>query len=535
MENLKCHDIPQNLMLFIAYKVGVFVYFRHVARVTCLARRGVFVMAENSLCEKVNTKCRVCRRKIKRSRCSEDNLCDNCDKTIELCDSKKDYKNVKKINILSGLLVNRKNNFLFVGEGNFSFTVAFNAYRQILWDKYDDSLLIGVFNQQHFRIHAYPPGYMVAMLIHLHECTITCEPMGELVQSNEYKSASKLTESVTKCLNVSCSKLQEALPGHQPPPQGKSCCLAEVPVLLKILKHLFKSIQELNSANKYLLELIFRSPLFTQSLRKSYIEVNKALQRLKSFLSSNFRLRIPDILTKHPMYLKHVISVIIVDDMAQDVAGCVTQPTMDVISSRYDNKPYKKTISEVKEAMLQNFDGYDRPPEEIAVDCTDIHQMGGIDARSIPPEIARWSNLIWFQCPWVAEYHEHAISDLILVFLGSAADNCAPGTYVCIGITTHEDYMHRYCLERILGANLDSCTLDQYEFLGVDDVLIKKLLSYGYKHESKSGVDIHNLIRSYHVTLVFRLKYLHNSYFSWCTKLRKEYEKEHDSKYSYSY
>ncbi len=50
-----------------------------------------------------------------------------------------------------------------------------------------------------------------------------------------------------------------------------------------------------------------------------------------------------------------------------------------------------------------------------------------------------------------------------------------------------------YHLERILGADLDSCTLDRYEFLGVDDVLINKLLSYGYKHDSK---DIH-------VTLVF--------------------------------
>ena len=40
--------------------------------------------------------------------------------------------------------------------------------------------------------------------------------------------------------------------------------------------------------------------------------------------------------------------------------------------------------------------------------------------------------------------------------------------------------MHRYCLERILGANLN--TLNKYDFLGVDDVLINKLLSYGYKH-----------------------------------------------------
>ncbi len=136
-----------------------------------------------------------------------------------------------------------------------------------------------------------------------------------------------------------------------------------------------------------------------------------------------------------------------------------------------------------------------------AVDCTNIRQMCGIDACSIPPEIARWSNLVWFQCPWTNERHIH---DLILGFLRSAADNCAPGTYVCVGITTHKDYMHRYCLDQILGANLDSCTLDQYEFLGVDDVLINKLLSYGYKHEGYK--DIHHYIKYNHVTLVFRLR-----------------------------
>ncbi len=100
--------------------------------------------------------------------------------------------------------------------------------------------------------------------------------------------------------------------------------------------------------------------------------------------------------------------------------------------------------------------------------------MCGINARSIPPEIARWSNLVWFQCPWTNE-----IPDLILDFLASASDNCAPGTYVCVGITTHPDYMHRYCLEHILGDKLDSCTLDQYEFLGVDYELIIKLFHYG--------------------------------------------------------
>ncbi len=99
---------------------------------------------------------------------------------------------------------------------------------------------------------------------------------------------------------------------------------------------------------------------------------------------------------------------------------------------------------------------------------------------------------------------KYSLTDLILGFLGNASDNCAPGTYVCVGITTHSRYMHEYQLKLILGDNLDICTLDQYEFLGVDDVLIKKLLSYGYIHQG--GRHIHNLIKDYHVTLVFKLK-----------------------------
>ncbi len=37
--------------------------------------------------------------------------------------------------------------------------------------------------------------------------------------------------------------------------------------------------------------------------------------------------------------------------------------------------------------------------------------MCGIDACSIPQEVASWSNLVWFQCPWTIEYPIH---DLIL-------------------------------------------------------------------------------------------------------------------------
>ncbi len=189
----------------------------------------------------------------------------------------------------------------------------------------------------------------------------------------------------------------------------------------------------------------------------------------------------------------------------------------DVISSRCDTKPYGKTISEVKAAMLCGSDGYKCPPDEgivgglRSVDCTNIHQMYGIAACFIPQEVARWSNLVWF----VLRDPGPGIADLIRSFLTNASCNCAPGTYVCVGIITHEDYMHQYHLEHILGDNLNSCTLGQYEFLGVDDVLINNLLSYGYKHVPCD-------IEGCHVTLVFRLKFLfNNSYFKWCTVIRQ--------------
>ncbi len=154
--------------------------------------------------------------------------------------------------------------------------------------------------------------------------------------------------------------------------------------------------------------------------------------------------------------------------------------------------------------MCSGSGGYKRPSEDIvkelrAVDCTNIRQIWGIDARFIPPEIARWSNLIWFQCPWTKKSD---IPGLILDFLKNAADNCFPGTYVCVGITTKEKYMYKYNLDHILR---DRFAVNHYVFLGVDDVLIKELLSYGYRHECNEPkkYDIHDHIGESHVTLVF--------------------------------
>ena len=104
------------------------------------------------------------------------------------------------------------------------------------------------------------------------------------------------------------------------------------------------------------------------------------------------------------------------------------------------------------DVMCSGSDDYKRPSRGIveelrAVNCTNICQMYGIDACLIPPDIARWSNFVWFQCPWTKK---REIPGLIRGFLRSAADNCFPGTYVCVGITTKKKYMYKYNLDRIL-------------------------------------------------------------------------------------
>ncbi len=278
-----------------------------------------------------------------------------------------------------------------------------------------------------------------------------------------------------------------------------------------IVKHLFKSIQEGNLANEYLLQSLKMAKVPSQkTLAPSTIITEDDIRLLNHRVKTRFKnvsdyfcfslYQFAELIEKDIDY-RHVISLITADEIEHYF---LCSP-IDIISSRYEGVPYEKTISEVRDAMTlcSVSDGYRRPyNEEIvkAVNCTNIYQMCGIDARSIPPEIARWSNLVWFQCPWTNEYPIH---DLIRGFLGSAADNCAPGTFVCVGITTHPRYMHKYNLEHILHSTLD------YEFLGVDDVLINELLLYyGYKHECNKPkqYDIHHRIEESHVTLVFRLR-----------------------------
>ncbi len=118
------------------------------------------------------------------------------------------------------------------------------------------------------------------------------------------------------------------------------------------------------------------------------------------------------------------------------------------------------------------------------------------------PSIDFSYDAVWFQCPW-----GNNLPGLIEGFLLNAAEYVKEGELVCVGITNKNDYVHRYCLEKILGAELngqvDTKVSKEFEFLGPDTDLIYEILSYGYYHESV-WTDIHDYILKHHVTLVFQ-------------------------------
>lgn len=133
--------------------------------------------------------------------------------------------------------------------------------------------------------------------------------------------------------------------------------------------------------------------------------------------------------------------------------------------------------------------------------ANDLVWICGIDATAIPPELTVNSSVIWFQCPWLPG---PSIYPLIHDFLMRTSETITAGVYVCIGITSHPDYVERYELPKILGYAGSSSVTDvmkTYWFCGADDTLIESILSFGYHHQGLK--DIHDYIRHNHVTLVF--------------------------------
>lgn len=125
----------------------------------------------------------------------------------------------------------------------------------------------------------------------------------------------------------------------------------------------------------------------------------------------------------------------------------------------------------------------------------------GIDALAIPKELIHNKKVIWFQCPWIRRC-DGVTHALIRDFLLNAAGRIEGGVHVCIGITEHPNYFAEYQLENL---TLDRDISEKYVFLGGDDMLVKEVLKFGYRHQTAdSSTDIHQYILDYHVTIIFQ-------------------------------
>ena len=118
---------------------------------------------------------------------------------------------------------------------------------------------------------------------------------------------------------------------------------------------------------------------------------------------------------------------------------------------------------------------------------------------TLPPEVlpfvTEFEYCMWFQCPWV-DYHstdQESTYELINEFLTSASEVQTPGNFVMVGIMNIYPYVEQYQLP-------DLFSHSKYKFIGCDDSLIREVLYYGYKYQSRMRL---NGAERCHITLVF--------------------------------
>ena len=129
----------------------------------------------------------------------------------------------------------------------------------------------------------------------------------------------------------------------------------------------------------------------------------------------------------------------------------------------------------------------------------------GIDATNIPDDLNVQGKVVWFQCPWVPKNRQLGSTTSLLIekFLEHMASKQSPNDYVLLGVANRSSYVKNYRLHKLLGDHLLGPVGD-YNFLGADIALIRKILQYGYRHQGVK--DIHKTTINDHVTLVFQRK-----------------------------
>ncbi len=254
---------------------------------------------------------------------------------VQLCNSNRKCFVIEKINVLSGLVRDRKNKFLFVGEGNFSFTVAFNAYRQSLC-----SIHHSIFNDKD-----YPRSKIMSILLLVFQLTSSitdeavervCDLLQELQELQHQCMVPKSVNCAVKCLREMYLELLRA---------NKCLTYTKMKSISRLaVKHLSRSIQKGIRANEYLLQSLKRakdtevmeysSPL-KYDIRFWNCEVKKCFTKVfghchfPPYSSDPFA----ELMKKDIDYL-HTISLITADEIERDV-NYFACPPIDIISSCY--------------------------------------------------------------------------------------------------------------------------------------------------------------------------------------------------------
>ena len=136
--------------------------------------------------------------------------------------------------------------------------------------------------------------------------------------------------------------------------------------------------------------------------------------------------------------------------------------------------------------------------------------ISGIDATNTPKELILAGKVAWFQGPWMEEWDTAgAPPTLVTNFLEHMVSKQKPGDYVLIGIANYFPFIKRYRLGDMFDFKEKKLTdkYPWYDFLGIDDSFIKKVLQFGYHHQCcNKACDIHEIIMETQITLIFKKK-----------------------------
>jgi hypothetical protein len=121
-----------------------------------------------------------------------------------------------------------------------------------------------------------------------------------------------------------------------------------------------------------------------------------------------------------------------------------------------------------------------------------------VDATRLKTSIQGPTRNIWFQCPWISRNDNITTTAKLLEgFISSAAAIQKSGDAVFLGLTARREYRDEYDLD-----NLKKVARRLGYEIFMDEWFILQAIDAGYKHESVSTTDIHELLIDFHQTFV---------------------------------